>query len=341
MPRPVPASEADLTADWLLRVLADGLTGGRTVLTSVERIGRDFGLASELYRCRLSGPEGPGSVVVKLWSTAGVAGPHEVRFYASFAPRLGIRVPACHFGSIDEEARRGVLVLEDIEGTQGDCLQQLEPRGAAAVADTMAALHAAWWGRRELGEADWVRPMLLRPPEWLHPRREEFLRRFGGSASATVRDLLDRVEQVEARAQELLDGGTRTLLHADLHLDNIVFEAGPERPVLLDWARVAKGPAVLDLAEVLFEMVPVDLVERTLEIYERGLERGGISRAGPVSFRRQIGGALLRKTVNATCGVARWEPTSRREERIIVSSLERLARAIENWGEWNPDLFDF
>jgi hypothetical protein len=156
-PRSVPTSEADVTLEWLHSALAPHFPAGAPALAGTERIGQGYGLSSVLLRCRLLGPGGPRSVVVKLWPTDGPAGSREVPFYATFGCSLGIRVPRCHHGAIDEESKRGVLVLEDLEhAVQGDCLHQLDGRGAAALAEVIAALHATWWERPGLDTADWL-----------------------------------------------------------------------------------------------------------------------------------------------------------------------------------------
>lgn len=337
---PVPASEAELTSEWLRSALAEHFPAASPTLAGTEQIGQGYGLSSVLVRCRLLGPGGPRSIVAKLWSTDGPAGAHEALFYASFAQNLGIRVPVCHHGAIDEERKRGVLVLEDLEhAVQGDCLRQLDTGGAGALAGVIAALHATWWMRPELRAADWLPCVVERGPEWLLSRRELFLRRFDDRIDPTIRHLLERVEAVQARAKERLAGAATTLLHADLHLDNVVFDGGLEDPVLLDWARVAQGPAALDLAELLFAIAPIAELDRILDIYLDGLHQRGITELDEKSVRHQLGGALLRKVVSATCGVARWQPASEREREMIEAGLQRIMQAIETWRRQDSDLF--
>jgi hypothetical protein len=336
---PVPASAADLSAEWLRSALAEHFPAASPTLAGMEQIGQGFALSSVLVRCRLLGPGGPRSIIAKLWSTDGPAGVNEVLFYTSFAPNLGIRVPVCHHGAIDQERKRGVLVLEDLEhAVQGDCLCQLDVGGAVALAGMIAMLHATWWKRPELRAADWLPSVVEREPEWLLSRRELFLRRFGDRIDSTIRHLLERVEAVQTRAHERLAGAAMTLLHADLHLDNVVFDGGPEHPVLLDWARVAQGPAALDLAELVFAIAPIAALEQILDIYLRQLHRRGITDFDEKSLRHQLGGALLRKVLSATCGVARWQPASEREREMIELGLQRVMLAIETWRREDPEL---
>jgi hypothetical protein len=119
----------------------------------------------------------------------------------------------------------------------------------------------------------------------------------------------------------------------------VVFDGGPEHPVLLDWARVARGPAVLDLAELLFEIAPIEELDRMAAIYLDILRRRGIIGLDEAALRHQLGGALLRKVIRATCGVARWQPASGREREMIELGLRRIARAVEHWRRKDPELF--
>ena len=325
----IPASEAEVSSEWLSEVL-----GAPTQLVGAERFGHDFGLTSVLLRCRLESVYGPRSVVVKLWATDGQAGSHEASFYASFAPRLGIRVPHCYFGSIDEAMKRGVLVLEDLGGArQGDCLLLADPRDAAAIATQLAVLHATWWGRPEL--AALPQAPLEREPEWLETRSVRFLERF--QVDPGTRSVLENIEAVQARSRERLVDAVDTLIHADLHLDNVVFEDG-ERPVILDWARAARGAAAIDLVELLLAMTPLQHFDDIFHVYREELLGHGIE-GDPVALRRQIGGALLRKLIRETCGMALWEPASEREQAILRSALDRNVLAIEWWRARDPDLF--
>jgi hypothetical protein len=329
-----------LTSEWLRSALAEHFPDASPTLTSTERIGQGFGMSSVLVRCRLVGLRGRRSIIAKLWSTDGPAGVHEVPFYASLAQNLGIRVPVCHYGAIDQERRRGVLLLEDLEhAVQGDCLLQLDTGGAAALAGVIAMLHATWWQAPRLRAAGWLPSVVWRETEWLLSRRELFLHRFGDRIDSTVRRLLERAEAVQSRAHERLAGAAMTLLHGDLHLDNVVFDGGPEHPVLLDWARVAQGPAALDLGELLFEIAPIAELDRILGIYLGELQRGGITEVDEKSLRHQLGGALLRKVLRATCGVARWQPATDREPEMIELGLQRIMRAVQTWRRQDPELF--
>jgi hypothetical protein len=337
-PLDVPTTEVDLTADWLGAALSGVYPRGSVSLRGRERIGETFGLASRLFRCRFEGE--PCSVVVKLWATDGPGGTREVPFYSTFGPELDSHVPRCYHGAVDREHKRGVLVLEDLHPfRQGDCLEQLPLERALRLSETLAAVHARWWGRDELLEIDWLPPPRERGSEWFATRRELFLRRFGDRLDGPARELLENVERAPTLANERLADADPTLLHADFHLDNVVFRLPTEHPVLLDWARAVKGPAALDVAELVFSIGQPEDAQRILASYLAALRSRGVTELDESSLRSQLGASLLRKFSTATCGVARWQPASDREAAMIDVGLKRTVRALNDWRARDPSLF--
>ena len=88
-------------------------------------------------------------------------GVREARFYAEFAPRLALRVPATHLARVDDEGCF-VLGLEDLttsgcttsNGTSG-----VTPDAAARALEELADLHARFEDpARRSAEAPWVAP---------------------------------------------------------------------------------------------------------------------------------------------------------------------------------------
>lgn len=340
---PVPTSLAVLSREWFRAALADRVPSAQLELESIERIGEDRGFSSELVRCALGNVLAPRSVVVKLWATDGRAGANEVRFYETFAPTLGVRVPECYHGRIDMELGRGVLVLEDL-GTvgHGDCLEFVDTESGLRLARGLASLHATWWNRPELQSATWLpsHNVVLRDAQWLSARREKFLSRFGDTIPPVMRRLVERIEVVQERANERLAEATTSLLHGDLHLDNVVFEGTDDSPALLDWTRVARGPVALDLAELLFSMAPLDEFAEVLGAYLDEMERHGVTGCYEDSLAAELGGALLRRVVRMTCGIAEWFPETERQQAILDTEMARTVKAVALWQMMDPELLD-
>jgi hypothetical protein len=338
---PVPAYLAEVTAEWLQRALSPVFPG--LVVESVvsERLGEGYGLTSQIFRYRWETGAPPRSVVVKLWPTDGPGGTREVLFYRTFGQVEGARIPACFHADYDDRSRRGVLVLED-QGpiVQGDCLLELSLDQALGVAGGLAAIHAAWLSHATLQEIDWL-PSIARwekKPGWFASRRKTFLERYGERLNEPARSLLDEIEADQVVANDRLAGAAITLLHADLHLDNLVFVEGAE-PVFLDWARCAKEPLALDLYDLLFPMIPDADRQRVLEAYlEAFAARAGVE-PEVENLWHQLGGVFLRKFASATCGFARWQPASPREMAMIEVGLRRALHELDYWHAHDPELF--
>lgn len=339
---PVPVGPDELTARWLTGALARDFPEGAVVSVECTRIGEAYGLASEIYRCRLDGTGVPPSVVVKLWPLDGKAGAGEVHFYERFGERVGARVPRAYHSALDRERARGILVLEEIDrAEQGDVLVQIAPDGAAAIARELGRVHARWWGSPDLAHERWLRSLTHwgRDELWFAPRRARFLERFPDRLDSFSRRLLDRIDRAPARFNERLSDASETLIHADLHLDNILFESPGGAPVILDWAGVSRAPAVLDLASLLFGIGRIEDVDVLLAVYLAELDAGGVEIDRP-TLEHQLGGALLRRFALGTVGIARWEPQGPRELAMIEQSIERTTRMVRFWRDRDPELFE-
>jgi hypothetical protein len=338
---PIPGSPVEITGSWLQGVLRHSFGEIDVQSPLVERVGEGYGLASQIYRARWKSSSQPKSVIVKLWRT-GMAGRREVDFYRTFAEPIKAWIPACYFAGIDTEKERGLLVLQDLfPAVQGDYLQEMPSSIALAAAAGLAGIHAAWYENEKITKAEWLPPVSawVREEEWFASRRKIFIERFGDRLNDIERTLLDKIEYAQTAANDRLYNAPVTLLHEDLHLDNYVFYTG-EKPVLLDWARCARGPLALDLYELLFNMCQAADRERVFEAYLVSFKKySGFDLDGDETWY-QVGGAFLRKFAAATCGVANWQPNSEREEKIIDKGLERAQSSLSFWMRREPNLFD-
>jgi hypothetical protein len=114
---PVPAKESDVTPAWLNQALAASYPAIAARAVRRERIGAGFGLAGQLYRCRLQADHGPTSVVVKLWATDSPAGTREATFYRQLAP---IVKEASSFSLISCSCTRCVAVITPLDRTMAE-----------------------------------------------------------------------------------------------------------------------------------------------------------------------------------------------------------------------------
>lgn len=336
----VPTSETGITKRWLSIALAESFPDATFTSLETERIGEAYGFASRLYRFKWKEDKTPQSVILKFWDTSKKAGIGEVLFYTTFKD-VGIRVPKCFYSKIDEELDRGILVLEDLtDCIQGDVLEPVNLERATEVAQSLARLHATWLEHPKLTELTWLADVSIWTPEreWIKDRRKLFLKRFPNHLNNTARLLLDKLEFAPDIARKRLEDVPTTLLHGDFHLDNIVFENQIE-PVFLDWSRPVKGGCGFNLAQVLFQMAPLEHFDFVFDSYLCEFNKLSHSLQNRIGLEKQIGGELLRLFSMVTCGGALWQPSLPRAKKILESDIKALNEIMDFWQERDPELF--
>lgn len=179
----------------------------------------------------------------------------EIWFYQRIAPQGSVAAPRMYFGAADLDAGRFVLLLEDLHGLRsGDAQYGCSARDAEAVLQAIAPFHARWWNAAGSDDLAWV-PEWIGDPDARHQRYnqrvEPFLERFGARIPDAVRELTLRLRPVYRDVVVELAKAPATLIHADLHLDNVMFDRG-DGVRILDWQSVARGPAAFDVAQFLF-----------------------------------------------------------------------------------------
>lgn len=264
----IPVNVDEITPQVLSQVL------GITVLSvSSEIIGEDRGFTGAIARlCLQGGRRLPDTLIAKLpmapravdssWVQRQTSSPdaarsryrhavHEVSFYRTLAPVLGEAVPKAYALQDDETSRRLMLLLEDVPASRpGDVLEGCSAEQAMVTLQAIAPLHRQCWGRPT---ASWISTRTQSAAdsqERFQQRTGPFLKRYGDRLSPDMLSLIHRLHSSLASAMTALDDAPRTVLHNDLHLDNVLFDAGEHRPaVVLDWQNIAYGPVVRDLVE--------------------------------------------------------------------------------------------
>jgi thiamine kinase-like enzyme len=139
----------------------------------------------------------------------------------------------------------------------GDALHGCSPQDAALVIDQLARFHALWWDHPQLETFSWL-PRWGGDPQMAQDRYIQclgpFLQRFGSHVPERIRKILDALATNYGAVRMRLKLAPATLVHADLHLDNILFSSLGSEPslALIDWQSVARGRCAIDLALFLF-----------------------------------------------------------------------------------------
>lgn len=186
-----------------------------------------------------------GDAAVLKVGTDRARGARELLFYRTVAPspehpRL--------LGAL-ETPDQVILLLEDLcSWIPGDILEGVPPARAEQAVAALGRIQARHRGRSPTG---WK----IAAPSWR------------ATTPATIEVFLDRYPNDWARAAlpglpaaierhrpELSSLG-HTLVHADAHLDNWLFDPNAPRAVLIDWETARLAPGVIDLVRFLVEGV--------------------------------------------------------------------------------------
>ncbi|HEX4126847.1 MAG TPA: aminoglycoside phosphotransferase family protein [Acidimicrobiales bacterium] len=267
MPRPpLLRHHTDVTTEWLTAALTQSgqLADGASVCSfETASIGTGQMADTTRFSLTLDRPAaGPSSVVGKFASAdeqsrgtglALRAYEIEVRFYREVADSVRTRLPAVYLAEVEPETGWFTLLMEDIAGgVQGDQIAACGPDVATAVLDEMAGLHAPCWEAPRLRALEWLNRETPESDEFLIALVSSllpgFLERYA-DALAPEHQAVCRlfVEHLPAYLR-LRSGGPRTATHGDFRLDNLLFQAGTTRPVVVDWQTLAWGPGSTDVA---------------------------------------------------------------------------------------------
>lgn len=224
----------------------------------------------------------------------------EIWFYQQIETLGGSSAPRMYYGAADMDRGRFVLLLEDLSHMRiGDALLGCSAADAGAVLSAIAPFHAYWWNNTQLDSFAWL-------PGWagdLDARQarysqqvKHFLERHGDKLPAQIRELALDLQPVYRDIVAELASAPHTLIHADLHLDNIASGSGGGATVI-DWQSIARGPAAYDLAVFIYGALDTDTrraAERELlDGYLETLVAHGVSGYSRDQLRRDYRLALL------------------------------------------------
>jgi aminoglycoside phosphotransferase (APT) family kinase protein len=299
-----PAGPNALDAAWIESVLREGgaPSDARVRGISTTRIGEAFGFEGTSVRIVLEGDGRlPASLVAKWCGAAG--GAREALFYREISRRIRVGVPRLAAAFVDEPADRALLVMEDVApAVQGDSLAGVSEAHTRALARALAELHAPFWGRTDdsavRGLPQWSPDPQLRVRE-TRAALAGFRETWTGRLTDEQIDAAESLPDGLPAAYDALFAAPPALIHGDFHADNVMFRPDGS-PVLLDWPKVARGPAVVDVASFLFKrraaaerlqrrgeweaLYADELGSRGVRDFDRGRVASGVAAAVVVFF---------------------------------------------------------
>jgi aminoglycoside phosphotransferase (APT) family kinase protein len=352
----LPAVTAGIDARWVAQALGAPLAGpGRVSAVRVEPIGDGRGHIGSTVRVRLryapGPPQGPASVVVKLPGAAaesretarrGRLYEREYRFFTELAPHTEVRTPRCYAAGYDRGTDRFALVLEDVTAhVDVDQLRGCPADRATAVLSELASLHAAWWRDPTLWRREWLTTFtsahrLANLRRLLAEGWPRLLAEVGDRLPPDAAEAGRRMLAGFDRALRALDRQPHTLIHGDVRLDNLLFDAGERRaPVaIVDWQNVSRGPGVADVSYFLVQSLTAeefrDHAEDLLAHYHRSLRGHGVR---DYRFGDLAGSVRLALPVSFAVAASLFvlgDTTPGRTRELAASMAERSLAALHH-----------
>ena len=268
----------------------------------------------------------------------------EVRIYRDVLPSLAVEQPAVYAIEATDGEVEFTILMEDLGGRPGARLgivtQPNTVEEVAAVLDTVAAVHAAWWGGTRL---DHELPWLTRPHAnapmlfWgeIGPRLARRHMERGHRAPFVDRAVWteDALWNGFERLLDAIDTAPHTMLHGDVHAGNVYYvdDGHGPRGGLLDWQLALRGCWALDVTYLLTTALDAD----QLAANERALidhYRGRLAAAGVKPPDHDVAWELYRRHV--LYGVLMWliTPDGVHTDDAQIGYLTRCLSAADRVG---------
>ena len=322
----IPTSAREITVEWLTSMLP--LAGVRSV--TAHRIAEDRGFTGEIFLAEAELAEGRKSLVIKTprpdhWERS----LREIRLLETVT--LPIHTSRIISSEVEVSTRRSALVLSHVKGEHGNAAAGATPVQLDTLVHDLAVLHAGFRTSEALEKLRWL-------PNWgqgtaggprPHQRRSDRYRSLIGPflaahAQGTPSWVSSLLREIAAHLEDRLAELARlpqTLIHADAHLDNIIFRK--ETAYWLDWQSASLGPGLYDLTRLLSETVDVTtdlpLARRLVHAYASHLSWHGVDEEAAgheISHLPAMAAAVLVGFVSGYGGRPRATLAAR--ERLIV-----------------------
>ncbi len=263
------AEKSQITPDALNR-LFEAASSGLPVVSEVEmsEIAGGYGYLSKSFRLRLkwtgAGAESaPPTLVAKLPlpERLGETIPssrrmyrREAMFHRVVAPEAPIRTAKAWASVVDEASGLATLVFEDLGGF--DTFEDDETVSVERVERSvmqLARLHARYWNSGELESMDWLAYPAQTgvdqvPAERFAKLWPQLVASGAYELSSTQLQLGELLSERMDGVYEALHAGPMSLIHADLHQENLFFD--DDEPVFIDWASAERANPAKDIAKL-------------------------------------------------------------------------------------------
>jgi thiamine kinase-like enzyme len=334
----IPKELNDLSSDWLAHVLDAPVTGFTVVDANAGTTGRatlelDYATAVDLPR-RLFIKLPPTDEMQRAFVTSSGMGRREARFYESLSAEMPVRLPRCYFAASDDAGEAYIMLLEHLVDS-GCPFNNASPRYSLdyirQVLAAFARLHAAYWDSpRFASDLAWVQPPLQH--EIAAQLIAVSLETHAAAMPPVFREMGELYIAHADAIHRVWSQGTPTLIHGDVHDANLFYDA--DQPGFLDWAMVARAPAMRDVGYFLAgTLTPEDQRESGADLlayYRDQLIKLGTPAPSPQELWQQYQWHAAYVWVGAAVTLAMgdaWQPVN-----YVKASLVRLHAAMESLG---------
>lgn len=295
MPSPAVISDpAELSPEWMTAALRSAGFDAEVISVRSEPVGTGQMAHNErifLEYAKGGSEAAPATLVGKFPSpneesrASGGRGAYraETHFYTELANELACVTPQCLYGAIAPEGETFTLLLEDLAPKQqGDQILGASDDEIEAAVRNLAGLHAPRWGDPTLGDLDWVSVGI----------GEEYTAYIEMGTPIFLERYKDRLREEDAATLAAFAAGvknwvgrrpaTRTLVHGDYRLDNLMFESSASgiRVAAVDWQTLSVACGGQDLAYLLGNSSSPeqrrDHEERMLDAYREEMSGLGV-----------------------------------------------------------------
>ena len=198
----------------------------------------------------------------------------EIRFYEKVASRVQLKTPRCYYSDIDVEARRYILLLEDMAPVKsGDMAVGCTIEQAELAIREIAEFHATWWDSLELENMNWMpefgKTQIAQKADMYLQAWDPFVKRMSSKLPDELKEIGLRLGKHFNTVWWQIVKPPLTLVHADYHIENLFFmpPESSDRLVVADWQMIMFGRGVFDVAYLLGgNLDPAERFENELDL---------------------------------------------------------------------------
>jgi phosphotransferase family enzyme len=350
----LPRSVAEITPEWLTAALCGDSPGAKVTAASVR--GGSSGTTTRSALAVTYNEAGrraalPENVFVKstasrmqriLFGLGGSIG-GEPGFYNHVRPMLEIEAPRSYYAAVEYRSWRYIALLEDVAATRGAVFWEpgtVVSRGQVEdLLASMAAWHAAYWDRPELGELRWLKTpadhlRLFDSMVGLEQRARVGAKRAREMIPPSLRRRqLDLYEGIR-RSMEILSRAPHTYLHGDSHVGNI-YRTRDGRMGFSDWQIGLRGSWAFDYAYLVTSALEVAdrraWEHELLDFYRDRLALSGAPRIPRAAALQAYREALFYPYFAWAYTIGRaWMQPQFQPDEVSLVIIERTSAAIDD-----------